>query len=1356
MDPITIGDVAYFVIEKGCGFLMEKGLGKFAPNPVDKAYDRALEKWCRNNEIRKHYAVFKHSHFDAFRDYLQKGPEVCDTEVLSLCKLFEEELKETPVAYQFIQDIYNKNNKQRLEQIQQTIGEIQNSIIQLDENNTAQHIEQNQILNRILTSIESPRKLEATSAEAYKYDKESYIKRKCCLALEERNYLDKYLHSENYPEGDLVDFVFGKFNVGSNKLILCGDAQSGKTTELKHLFHELVESGLFRLCYNEVKGWNNDLPSLSEAEQRESLLIIDALDEKFNDNERNELFNSICNYANSHPLLRMVVSCRSNFKEIDQLENFVHLELMDFSWEESKLIISEKCNNPKGLVDEIESRGLYELVRIPLFLLTLIECYQENNEIPNNRPQIYEYLIDKRLRCEEEKSLTPHPRMLTHGKTALISLAVGLQLMDRNSMTEDEMLDLFNDELQWDRLLRSGIIDKQGNKYEFSHNSFKEFFVAGFLKRLNKLDEIQQLCCFQGVKVIKPTWYNVFVSYLADLSPQNLLFSKLIDWLEKDNKELLCYVEPQVVGEEKRCNLFIGIIEDCKKKGIIYGVRNHGLPEALMKFGFGQKVLDYIISELQNTVSYDTHLSNLLTCLQYLNWNLLNIENNQRANQLQELLYDLFARFVNDDKAWAIWEPFENPYLFGKDTLDNLLSNIINSKHPRIWDSFIRLVYKANLANYYIDIIIEKSEFVHDYDDNGVTCAILPIWVNESFKSVTTSEGILKILSYFERGVRDRASRNEFVVNHKGVIEVLISNGERVIPKTELTTVLIKVFESGIDPISSYGETHDINKPIVDYLTRQGLAESLFEEYTEKIVSGFENKVQDLSPHKYSKCAAYFVSGERFELFASQYPNTEVGFLSVRCLNSYISNRDYNYTQIIKEYYPLYYADVDTQIRNQKTYYLNCLFDYESFKNEVMRLLYEYPDNRQALRKRLDEYDDIEDRLNIYVYYFFNVFIQKDGYDFEAIEKNINDKDFYQMFLLKETVNMLSTENDKILTDAQVQVLVQIAKEFIHRFANEDERLTIHHLYHPIEMILRGYVDIDDSCLLKLLPYSTYYIYDSNRMNYYSLFEYISGRPGIDKQVIMDYIVSEVKSGRSITEFEHIKWAGFIIHNNIENGFHYVIDWAKNDEYDSILPMLADNPRTLQIVTSENVYNQFPLRVRLSLFEILVRKEGYDASWVKYQLELLFDSLDEETDRFSAMRMLLMLGSIKGLEYLNMHPEYFSKKRLIMDYDCVESLPLLFDSLDWLMEERDGYEGVVLYETKTSVFTSIGKIAAQSQSLFETIEQRINELVETNKEKYSELNYHLSDWKENLYKKYTQIWTIERVREVLLEYKLVR
>ena len=302
-------------------------------------------------------------------------------------------------------------------------------------------------------------------------------------------------------------------------------------------------------------------------------------------------------------------------------------------------------------------------------------------------------------------------------------------------------------------------------------------------------------------------------------------------------------------------------------------------------------------------------------------------------------------------------------------------------------------------------------------------------------------------------------------------------------------------------------------------------------------------------------------------------------------------------------------------------------------------------------------------------------------------------------------------------------------------------------------MILRGYVDIDDNDLLKLLPYSTYYIYDNNRMNYYSLFEFISTRSGIDKRVIVDFIVSEVESGKSVSEFIQRKWAEFVINNSIDNGFHYVIEWAKKDEY--VLSLLVDNHKTMQIITRDNVYDQFPIRTQLNLFWMLVRKEGYDASWVKEKLEFIFDFLDEENDRFSAMKTLLILGSIKGLVYINKHPDYYSKNEIILNYDSDESLPLLFDSLDWLMEKRSGIEDAILYGTKTSVISSIGRIAAHSQTMFDGVEHRINELVSTNKTKYSELNYHMSEWKENLYKKATQTWTIKSVREVLLTYKLV-
>lgn len=1358
-EMMIIGEVASYIIDKGRAFLIDKGLeklaDKFAPNPIDKAYDQALKRWCRNSEIREKYAIYKHSHFEAFREYVQKGPDMCDKELLSLCKLFEEELKRDSKAYQFIQDIYNESSQQNQNSIQNTFDEVRLDIKHLTESNDNQHFEQTQWLKKIYDSIKDRRQLEATSAEAYDYDRDSYISRKCCFALEEKNYLEKYLHPEKFPEGCLVDFVLGKYNLGGNKLLLCGAAQSGKTTELRHLFHELVDSGLFRIFYREIKGWDFSLSSinLSEAEQRETIVIVDALDEKFDDNKRNDLFNAISNFAKSHPLLRMVVSCRSNFKEISQLEDFVHLELSDFNWEDSKAIIREKCNNPEQFVAEIESNDLYGLVKNPLFLLTLIEYFQQSNAILNSRSQIYEYLINKRLKDEESKGLTSHPKMSSKGRTALESMAVGLQLMDKNAFSEEELLDLYDDELQWDRILRSGIVEKRGEGYEFEHNSFKEYLVARFLSRLNSLDEIQNLCCFFGVKIIKPTWYNVFVSFLSSLSPKDTLFSEIIEWLEKDNEELLCYVDPQTVDENKRCDVFIEIIEECKRKGILYGVRNHGLPEALMKFGYGVRSVNYIIAELQNMVEYDAHISNLLRCLQYLDWNLLKIDNCLGASQLQDLLFDLFGRFVNDDKAWAIWEPFEHPFFYKERFIDKLLSYISDSEHPRIWDSFIRLVYKAEKSNHYIDVIIEKSQFVHSYDDNGVTHAVYPLWINESFKGINTKDGILKMLCFFEKGISNRESKSDFITKHKGVIDTIVSKGENIVPKEEFIPALKQLFESGIDPISSYGETRDFNKPIVEYLTRQGLAESLFDEYTKKIVSGIENKDDNLLSHKYARCASCFVTAERFELFASEHANSETGFWSVRCLNSYISGCDVHYDRLMKEYYSKYYVDVNAQIKNQQTDYLDCLFDYESFKKEVIKLLNEYPEDRQALRRRLNEYDDIEDKLNIHVYYFFNEFIENNKYNFEKVKESIEDQDVYHWFLLKETANMLSSEDDNSLSETQIQKLVRVAKEFIQRFVNDDERVTIGFLYYPIEMILRGHVDIDDSDLLKLLPYSTYYIYDNNRMNYYSLFEFISTRSGIDKSVIMDFIVSEVELGKSVSEFAQMKWAEFIINNNIESGFHYVIGWAKKDEY--LLSMLVDNHKTLQIITRDNVLDQFPIRIKLNLFWMLVRKDGYDASWVKEKLEFIFDSLDKENDRFSAMKTLLMLGSLKGLEYINKHPDYYSKNEIILNYDSDESLPLLFDSLDWLMEKRNGKEGVILYEAKSSVFSSIGRIAAHSQTTFDDIENRINNLVSTNKAKYSELNYHLSEWKENLYKKNQQSWTIESVREVLLTYKLV-
>lgn len=1332
---VAIDKTMEFLIEKGMDYMfshgMEKVVKRLARDPVDAAYQRALKKWCRNEETRKKYAIAQYSHFEEFRKYLAKGPSGCTSELLSLCKLFEDELKKSPETFQFIEDL-------RLQSIQTDLKESFSAVCE-------QHKELLSWLQKIDSTINSPFKLEPSLETSVLFDKETYIPRKCSCVLDEHNSLDKYLHPEKYPQYSLIDYVIGNEKTQKKKLLLCGDAQSGKTTELKHLFHELYESGLFRLYYREIKGWKFDLPDLSEAEQRETIIIIDALDERFDDTERNELFNSIENYATRQPYLSMVVSCRSNFKETSLLGSFECLQLQDLEWDDAKEIIRSRCINPESLIEEIKNKHLFELVEIPLFLIALIDCFNQNNHIPETKPEIYEYLILSQLRAEEEKSLVPHPRMLSKGLKALEGLALGLQLMEKNTLSEDELLDLFDDKEEWNRIQRSGLVENNKKEYAFVHNSFKEYLVSVFLKRLNSLDEMQKLCCYSEVKIIKATWYNVIVLYLSQLSNNNPLFVDLIEWLEKDNEEMLLYVESGLVDEKKRCDLYIGILEECKKKGILFGSRNEKLVEALMKFGQGTESVNYIISELNNVLSYDTHVSNILWTIQYMNWGLMASRNSQLSSQLESAILGLFRQFVNDEKAWAIWNPFDNRYYHNKGSIDGLLGVINESRHPNIWNSFIRLVVKAHMAKEYLDIILEKCIYVHDYKSDGIIHSIPPVWINEALSVVESKDGLLKILVFLEKGISDRKKRLEFSSNHKRLVAPVVSNAEKVIPQEELKEILIRLYEAGIDPFSSRGEIQDFIMPVVAYFEKQGLSEDLFFMYADRVIDSIDNEKKWWFPEKYSKCASFFCSEERLFSFATKNKDTEIGYRSFRCLCGYSPN----FGRIAKEYFPSYYVNVENYWQDREKQELAIFFEYDAFKAEVLRLLTQYSGDRKGLSDYLDNYDDSGDKLNKYVYWFFIEFSEKQQYQFDKVKEYIESLDFYHWFLLKETKEYCGPDS-KELNDEQKAIVIQIAKDLIVRFANGEDNIHLGYAYYPLEMLLNGSVGrINDFDYLKLLPYSFDVINNDNKTGYYTLFDFIASQSGVDIQKIFDYIVSNVEFDQKVPELNQWRWTSFILENEIERGYPIIVEWAKKDNWGRIIQMFVENPKTRSIIENKDVLEQFPMKSRLTVYWDLVRLKGYDASWIKGELEQIFDNLDE-ADSLSAAKMLLMLGSIKGLQYANSYPGFYEKEEIAPNYDKEEALPFLFDALGLLMERKNGIEGARLYEAKLCVISSIGKIAAQSSDAFYSIEKKIDELVSPNKEKYSELYYYVSNWKSSLYAHMTKNWNIDEIKGMLM------
>ena len=1342
MAELMMLPVAKFLLSKCAELGFEKLVEKLKPfvrNPLNTAYNKAVCRWTKNDKCRSELVISQISTFKDFADYLNHGNSFKQESLCEFFQLLEEELKKDNETYCYLLELKTNGIERDVEKLDDRLGNVEEKVERLETQ-----------IQELPLKLNEYRLIESTKDSVKQVDAANYISRRCETLCDEKNYLDRYLHLEKQPRYSLADFVLGKAGKGIKKVLLSGDAQSGKTTELRYLFHTLFDSGLFRLYYREIKGWEFSLIDLSEVEQRETIVIIDALDEKFNDEERNTLFQCINNYANRHPFLKMVVSCRSNFKEINYLNEFAQLQLLDLDWDESKQIIYGRSDNAEKLISEIENNELYELAKTPLFLLKLIDCFQEKNHILDNKSELYDYIIDRQLAIEEDKGIAAHPRMVKAGRSALESMAVGLQLMDKNSFSEDELLDLFDDEKQWTRLQRCGLIERENNSYSFVHNAFKEYLTSVFLDKSKSLEEIQKLCCYSDTKTIKTTWYNVIVIYLSRLSKENRLFNEIVEWLEKDNEDLLLYVDRLLIDEDKRCAIFIGVLKACKKKGILYGARNEGVVKALMSFGYGKDSVNYIIGELEQVTEYDTHVSNLLRCIQFIYWHSFVTEDPQNASKLKFLVFEIFDRFYGDRSAWAIWEPFENPHFFNQDTCERLLSKVRDSKHPNTLNSFIRFVYNAGFSNYYIDFITEKSEFVHDYDDDGVTCAVYPIWINESLKRVDSKEGVIKVLGFLEKGIKNRETRSEFVVKHKGVIDTVIVQAERLVPEEELTKILIRIFEEGIDPISSFGEVYDFNKPIVDYLVKYGLAEQLFIKYTEKIITGF--KQNNHLPHKYSKCAAYFITNDRFVQFASNYANTEIGFIAVRCLNSYLSDKKaVNYVKVINDYYPDFAPCLEDRIGLKVRKDLGCLFDYGRFRMEVLSLVNESPENRRVLRDRLNDYDGVVDQLNKHVYDFFNEFLNGQEYELDRIKAYIEDEDFYKWFLLHETIGFMLSNSEELCVQ-QRQEVCQIANDFIVRFINKDSKIDRRYVYYPIELMMKGCLkDIDVSCLMKLLPYSSDFVFDN-----VTLFQYIVEQPGVKAQAVMGFILSKINSGEKVHDFTLNKWAGFIIGNRIERAYPLVVEWSINDQWNEIIPMIVDEPAALKLIISKTTLDRFSIKKKLDVFWNLVikRTKEYDA-FVKEELELIFNGIEDENDKSSALRMLLMLGSIEGLKYITKHLEYYEKDRMLPTYGSKEALDMLFDSLDYLLEKRKEVEGMRLHESKMSVISSIGRIASHSQESFSAIENRIEELVLSDKSKYSELNYYVSQWKESLYSSNSKVWTIKEVKDMLKAYEIV-
>lgn len=428
---------------------------------IEQCYQRALKRWCAEDSIRLRIAQKHFIDLNQLKEfYLTEKLERESVFLNSLSKLWIEELSKDEEVSHYITT--------------QGIISIDEKLDKLTLLLTNQETRNEQWIRRGLTKHKAV---------------DGYIRRFCSSDQSENNYIYYLLGKKE--RHTLADYVTGVEETSNNKFILYSSAQTGKTTELKQLCWELQQSGLYLPVSFEVRTntrlKRDDLPESQYIDGREVVLVIDALDE-VNGQKYEDLLEEIGGYAYEHPEMKMVLSCRSNFRRERQLELFTELFLEELSIDDARDYAAKREVNIDGFMRSVFDNQLKDFIKNPFFLNVLIGAYKENGkQLPKTKAEIYRLFLKSSYDKEvKEKNI---PLSSKHNFDESVQLlervALGLSLMNAQSLNKDELrICLQNDDNNVEECLRYDLIREEGGQYSFVHNAFREWLVANYLNRL--------------------------------------------------------------------------------------------------------------------------------------------------------------------------------------------------------------------------------------------------------------------------------------------------------------------------------------------------------------------------------------------------------------------------------------------------------------------------------------------------------------------------------------------------------------------------------------------------------------------------------------------------------------------------------------------------------------------------------------------------------------------------------------------------------------------------------------------------------------------------------------------------------
>lgn len=536
------------------------------------------------------------------------------------------------------------------------------------------------------------------------------------------------------------------------KMVLLGDAGMGKSTELKCLYNELLESDeeIFPVWVNLnshllSESFEVYLSELANIDNAKIVLIMDGYDEiPFSDQP--QLNRLVINLLLKRNQINILYSSRKNTYDINtKHEGFEIYYLNEISLNDVERYFESFSNSSvySTFYQELQRVKFIDIIKTPFYLNTIVELFLSENELPDTRSKLMKHCIERMISWDDKRSATVISFDKYEVTRVIKKLGLAMEMLCRNIILDTDLRNILtNDEFH--DLKYFGVFKKDDGKndiWKFDHNNFQEYLAASAISHL-PFDQIVNVISFEpDYTVLNPSWLNT-VSYLLAEIESKETFDKLLSWLITHNSHFLVNAEPTRIPEDIRFDVFKSIFDEFEKNDtFLYS--NHFTEEQLV--AFVQDVDDVFIFLLEKyKTSYSIKVkTNALRLLGQINY--------AKNYDDYQALYDKLIEGINNHRILIngvllhhMIACLDHTKMLSEDQIAHIINQVNDVQSYEVITSVVKVINQSKFVDKYINYLVKA--FQYEPTDKIIDIG-LEYNLGIAFNNIYTKDGIISLLN---------------------------------------------------------------------------------------------------------------------------------------------------------------------------------------------------------------------------------------------------------------------------------------------------------------------------------------------------------------------------------------------------------------------------------------------------------------------------------------------------------------------------------------------------------------------------------------------------------------------------------